>query len=49
MPLTAWLAAAAQHMGGDALVGNTVFVFWYGEKVSTETSMDWARHFSVSA
>jgi hypothetical protein len=31
MPLTAWLAAAAQLMGGDALVGNTVFVFWYGE------------------
>jgi hypothetical protein len=24
-----WLAAAGDTMGGDALVGSMVFVFWY--------------------
>jgi hypothetical protein len=31
VPLSKWLPAAAQHLGGHALVGQLVYMYWYGQ------------------
>lgn len=31
VPLSKWLPAAAQHLGGDALVGQLLYMYWYGQ------------------
>jgi hypothetical protein len=31
VPLSKWLPAAAQHLGGPSLVGQLVYMYWYGQ------------------
>ncbi len=31
VPLSRWLPAAAQHLGGHALVGQQLYIYWYGQ------------------